>query len=201
MSERDSYPHGVPCWVEALTPDPEAARDFYAGIFGWDFSDPGQMPGEDGASYYVARVEGRDVAGIGRMPEAAPGAAWLTQVRTDSADGTAAAALEAGGTVVVEPFDVPPVGRMAVIDDPTGGRFVAWQAQGREGALVVNQPSAWSMSTLLYRRPRAGGSVLRRACSAGRRSPPWGRACGSCDVPATSAESRRSRSHGTWSQS
>ena len=148
MSERDTYPHGVPCWVEALVPDPRAATGFYTEVFGWEFAGPGKMPDEPSSEYFVARLRGRDVAGVGLLPKGAPAPSWITHVRTDSADATAAAAREAGGTVVIEPFDVPPVGRMAVLDDPTGGRFCAWEADGREGAEILNEPSAWAMSAL-----------------------------------------------------
>ena len=39
MPERDGYIPGVPCWVDTSQPDPEAAVDFYRGLFGWDFED------------------------------------------------------------------------------------------------------------------------------------------------------------------
>ena len=148
MSERDTYSHGVPCWVEALVPDPRAATAFYREVFGWEFGEPGKMPDEPSSEYFVARLGGRDVAGVGALPQGAPAPSWITHVRTDSADATADAVRDAGGAVVVEPFDVPPVGRMAVLDDPTGARFCAWEADGREGAQRINEPSAWSMSAL-----------------------------------------------------
>ena len=59
MSERDRYEPGVPCWVDILRPDPEAAMAFYGPLLGWEFAGPG--PG----GYHVARLRGRDVAGIG----------------------------------------------------------------------------------------------------------------------------------------
>jgi predicted enzyme related to lactoylglutathione lyase len=148
MSERDTYPHGVPNWVEVLTPHPAGMREFYSGVFGWGFEGPGKMPGESSSEYFVARVRGRDVAGVGSLPPGVESPAWITHIRTESADASAEAARAAGGAVAVEPFDVPPVGRMAVLDDPAGARFVAWQADGREGAQVVNESSAWSMSSL-----------------------------------------------------
>ena len=65
MSRRDEYPAGVPCFVDTLTADLEAAKGFYGGIFGWNFAGPGPMPGDPPGEYFVARVDGDDVAGVG----------------------------------------------------------------------------------------------------------------------------------------
>ena len=62
MSQRDDYEPGVPCWVDTLQPDPEAAMAFYGALFGWEFAGPGPM------GYSVARLRGRDVAGVGSQP-------------------------------------------------------------------------------------------------------------------------------------
>jgi uncharacterized protein len=162
MSRRDDYPAGVPCFVDTLTADVSAALGFYEGIFGWEFAGPGPMPGDPPGEYYVARVDGDDVAGIGSAPAAGAGGAagasgvagapaaptWNTHVAVDSADETAERAQGAGGTVLLQPLAVPPAGRMAVIADPAGAAFVAWEAGVRPGAARVNEPSAWAMSVL-----------------------------------------------------
>jgi predicted enzyme related to lactoylglutathione lyase len=150
MSQRDDYEHGVPCWVDTLQPDPEAALVFYGGVFGWEFTGAGEMPGDPPGRYFVAQMRGRDVAGVGARPadpqQLPP--SWNMYVRVDSADDAAAAAQSAGGAVLVEPFDAPPAGRMAVIADPTGAPFCVWQSGVREGAQLVNEAGAWAMSQL-----------------------------------------------------
>lgn len=148
MSRREDYPAGVPCFVDTLTTDVEAALAFYGGIFGWEFAGPGPMPGDPPGRYYVARVHGDDVAGIGTAPDTPTPPDWNTHIAVDSADETAGRATAAGGTVLVGPFGVPPAGRMAVIADPAGGPFVVWEAGDRSGAARVNEPSAWAMSLL-----------------------------------------------------
>jgi uncharacterized protein len=153
MSERDTYPHGVPNWVEALVPDPERATEFYGEVFGWEFAGPGEMPDQPGSAYYVARLHGRDVAGIGSLPQGVASPAWVTQIRSDSVDSTIAAVADAGGEVLVPSFEVPPAGRMAVLGDPGGAPFVAWEADGREGAQLINEEGAWGMSTLYTSDP------------------------------------------------
>ena len=81
MSEREEYPPGVPCWVETLQPDPEAALGFYGPLFGWEFSEPG--PGQ----YFVARIGGRDVAGIGSLRGLAI-PSWNTYIRAERVEAT-----------------------------------------------------------------------------------------------------------------
>jgi uncharacterized protein len=150
MSERDAYQHGVPCWVETLQPDPEGAMKFYGELFGWEFTGPGDMPGDPPGRYFGARLRGRDVAGIGSQPPAyaPPVPAWITHVSVDSADEAAEETRRAGGEVVVDAFDALPVGRMAVLSDPAGAVFCAWEPRMRQGAQLVNEPSAWAMSML-----------------------------------------------------
>jgi predicted enzyme related to lactoylglutathione lyase len=158
MSERERYPAGVPCWVETLQPDLRAALDFYGPLFGWEFAGPGPMPGDPPGEYFVARVRGRDVAGIGSLPARADAVApaWSTSIRVDSVDEAAARATDAGGRLCDGPLDVPPVGRLAVLADPAGALVSVWEAGAREGAQLVNAPGAWAMSMLHSTDP--GGS-------------------------------------------
>jgi predicted enzyme related to lactoylglutathione lyase len=141
MPERDGYIPGVPCWVDTSQPDPEAAVDFYRGLFGWEFEDV-MPPGSEG-KYFMARLGGGEVAAVGSVPEAAPPmAVWNTYVWVESADETAAAARAAGGGVMLEPFDVMDAGRMAVLSDPEGAVICIWQAKEHRGARVVNEPGS-----------------------------------------------------------
>jgi uncharacterized protein len=150
MSERERYPAGVPCWVEALQPDPRAALGFYAPLFGWEFDGPGPRSGDLAGEYFVARVKGRHVAGIGPLPGLGEPrmAFWNTYVRVDNVDETAGSARAAGGSVLVDPIDAAPAGRFAVLLDPAGAAISVWEARGREGAQLVNAPGAWAMSSL-----------------------------------------------------
>ena len=147
MLERNGYPPGVPCWVDTAQPDPDAAAEFYGGLFGWQFED--RMPADAPGSYLVAQLRGRDVGAIGSRPDGAPAEAmWNTYVWVESADDAAAAAKAAGGSVVSEPFDVLDAGRMAVLADPGGAVFCVWQAGGHRGAQLVNEPNTWNWSDL-----------------------------------------------------
>jgi uncharacterized protein len=148
VPERDGYIPGVPCAVDTSQPDPEAAVDFYRGLFGWEFEDV--MPPESGTKYFVARLRGRDVAAVGSIPEGAlQTAMWRTYFWVDSADETVSKVREAGGRVVMEPFDVEPdAGRMAVFTDPEGAEFRVWQAKQNKGAQLVNEPGSLNLNGL-----------------------------------------------------
>ena len=138
MPERDGYIPGVPCWIDTSQPDPEAAVDFYSGLFGWEFEDV--MPPESEGKYFIARIRGGDVAAVGSVPEGGPPiATWNTYVWCESADQAAAKVLDAGGRVLIEPFDVMDAGRMAVLADPEGAAFCVWQAKKHKGARIVNE--------------------------------------------------------------
>jgi uncharacterized protein len=82
--ERDAYPSGVPCWVDTEQPDPEGAATFYGGLFGWEFEDP--TPSDSPARYLLAKLRGRDVAGIAQPAEGASSTpAWNTYISVASA--------------------------------------------------------------------------------------------------------------------
>jgi uncharacterized protein len=147
MPERDGYIPGVPCWVDTSQPDPRAAVDFYSGLFGWEFESvlPAEAPGQ----YFIGRLRGGDVAAVGSIPEAMPPMAmWNTYVWVESADDTAAKVREAGGSVVMEPFDVMDSGRMAVFVDREGAAVCAWQANQHRGAQIVNEPVSLTFNGL-----------------------------------------------------
>ena len=147
MPERDGYIPGVPCWVDTSQPDPEAAVRFYSELFGWQFEDV-MPPGSEG-KYFSARIRGGDVAAVGSIPEGAPQVAtWNTYVWVDSADETAARVRDAGGNVVMEPFDVMDAGRMGVFADPEGAVFMVWQAKEHRGARIVNEHGSLNFNDL-----------------------------------------------------
>ena len=150
MPERDGYIPGVPCWVDSSQPDPGAALAFYGGLFGWEFEDA-MPPGSEGR-YFIARLRGGDVAAVGSIPDGAPRMAmWNTYVWVDSADATAALAIQAGGRALMEPFDVMNAGRMAVLADPQGASFCVWQAKEHMGAQIVNEAGALNFNGLATR--------------------------------------------------
>lgn len=113
---------GAVSWSELTTTDPAAAAGFYGELLGWTVK---AMPMGGPEPYRVAEVQGRGVAGIMSMPPGSPPMppAWGTYMTVADCDATVARCRELGGACLVEPMDVPGVGRMAVLRDPQGAVF------------------------------------------------------------------------------
>lgn len=143
MGERTQYAPGTFSWTDLATTDQQGAKDFYGGLFGWEFED---FPVGEGAVYSMARLGGRDVGAISPQPqmmrEAGAPPTWNSYISVESADAAAERAGALGATVVSPPFDVMGAGRMAVVRDPQGAFFMLWQPYEHPGAGLVNAPGA-----------------------------------------------------------
>jgi predicted enzyme related to lactoylglutathione lyase len=112
-------PEGVFVWDELGTTDVDGAQRFYGEVFGWTTSDMGP---EYGGYSIFQRGETR-VGGLMTLPDDSMPAHWQPYVAVDDADRTTAKAKELGGSALMEPMDVPNVGRIAVVRDPQGAVF------------------------------------------------------------------------------
>ncbi len=137
MAEFTSYRHGTPCWVDVTTTDIEGTNAFYSGLFGWSTE---EMPNAGGYTMYSLR--GKHVAAGSPPPPGGEGVPphWTTYLASDNADETAEKIREAGGAVLMDPFDVFDSGRMTIAQDPTGAAFGIWQAGEHIGAELANEP-------------------------------------------------------------
>jgi predicted enzyme related to lactoylglutathione lyase len=142
------WPEGTPCWVDLGVSDVPRAIAFYSALFGWDVQ---EGPPEAGG-YSIAHLDGRTAAGIGpKMGSPDAPSAWTTYLATEDADATAAKAKGAGGQLLMDPFDVMDVGRMAVVMDVTGAAFGIWQARAHTGVGIANVPGALTWSEQMSR--------------------------------------------------
>lgn len=145
--------HGIPCWYELTTPEPEAAGAFYAGVLGWEMVDAGV----EGFDYHVAKAGPAMVAGMSKpmMPGIPPH--WLIYFAVSDCDATAAAIVADGGQQVVAPMDIPNTGRFAILTDPQGARFGILQPNDAEGSgLDPTKPGHGSWHELMSSDPVAG---------------------------------------------
>ena len=114
------WSHGNFHWNELMTRDVEKAKKFCGETLGWTF-DAMPMPGGSG-SYWVAKMGDKPVGGIfpmgpeqGSVPES-----WGAYIAVDDVDARVRKGKAGGAKVMAEPFDVPGVGRIAIIQDPNG---------------------------------------------------------------------------------
>jgi uncharacterized protein len=157
MPELDRYIPGVPCWIDTNQPDPAAAVAFYRDLFGWEIEDA-MPPGSEG-TYFMARLRGHDVAGIGAIPDGAPAIpTWNTYIWVESADETATKVMDAGGVIRAEPMDVMDAGRTAAFADPEGAVFCVWEPRRHRGAGIVNEAGSLNFNNLNTRDPDAAKS-------------------------------------------
>lgn len=116
-------PIGAFCWDELMSIDPVASERFYKAMFGWttQTENMGSM-----GPYTLINAGPTQVGGIMKV-QGPPMTYWLSYVRVADVDEIARQATSLGATVVAEPFDVPDVGRMSVVLDPTGAAIAVYR--------------------------------------------------------------------------
>ncbi|MER6614337.1 VOC family protein [Streptomyces xantholiticus] len=132
------YVTGSPNWIDLGTPDIEAAKAFYGGVFGWTF----RSAGPEAGGYGMFELDGRTVAAAMTVPPEQGPSNWNVYFQTPDADATVKAVEQHGGTVVFEPMDVFDQGRMAIFLDPAGAGFAGWEPGRNKGLDLVDDPGA-----------------------------------------------------------
>lgn len=149
MAETPRHAAGTFCWVELGSSDQDTARSFYTKLFGWDAE---ESPMSAESTYTMFRKGDKYTAALYQVDPQQPNAApdcWGAYVAVDSVDEATAKARDLGGLVLAEPFDVFDVGRMSVLQDPTGAVFMMWQARGHGGVGLKSEHGALCWNELL----------------------------------------------------
>ncbi|MDQ3137972.1 MAG: VOC family protein [Gemmatimonadota bacterium] len=141
----DTYAPGTFCWADLGTPDAASATRFYTALFGWTAEDRPMGPD---ASYTMLHADGRSVAALYVQTAQHGPPHWLSYISVDSASDAAARARALGGTLLMEPFDVLDVGRMALVQDPAGAVAALWEPRRHAGAGVVGEASSMCWNEL-----------------------------------------------------
>jgi predicted enzyme related to lactoylglutathione lyase len=116
------------CWINMLSPEPAAAKDFFAKVLGWTY---GEIPGMG----YSIMLGGKQIGGLfdAKNPDGTPTAPVIgVMIKVESADATGAKVASLGGKSMPS-FDVGPQGRMTVCYDPAGANFDVWQPKASAG--------------------------------------------------------------------
>jgi len=148
---REHHP-GKVIWADLVTPDVEAAKTFYGGLFGWTFRDLEAGPKD----YTLAMLEGEPVAGLVRRTEP-PGEqhqpAWLTFLSVKDVEKARRTALAHGARQLTEPRNYPRRGRQVVLADPQGAVFAILQSASGDSPDVLANPGEWIWSALITPDP------------------------------------------------
>lgn len=146
MTVVETYAPGTFCWADLGTPDAAAAKQFYTGLFGWSIEDRPMGPG---ATYTMFNLDGKAVAALYQQErQPGPPPHWVSYISVDDADDLSSRTRALGGTVLMDAFDVLDVGRMAMIQDPTGGVVALWEPKKHIGAGVVGEPNTLGWNEL-----------------------------------------------------
>jgi predicted enzyme related to lactoylglutathione lyase len=117
---------GTLTWNELATTDVDAAKQFYAGLFGWGSQ---QLDTGGGPPYVIVDVAGRTNGSITTLRQEGVPPHWLVYFVSADVDASAARIGELGGRVMVPPMDIPNGSRIAVAADPQGAVFALFQGE------------------------------------------------------------------------
>ena len=130
-------PQGDFIWYELMTDDVEAAGRFYGDVIGWRFASDNSAPPGTVDYRMIERSDGRMAGGVLALtPEMKEGGArpgWFGYIHTTDVDGAARRFVDAGGTMFIEPHDMPGVGRIAFLSDPQGAPIYMMKPQPPSG--------------------------------------------------------------------
>jgi predicted enzyme related to lactoylglutathione lyase len=104
-------------WTELWTTDEQKALAFYRRVFGYS-ADTMTLP--DGGKYHLLTIGGVPRAGLMQAPGRGSHSMWLPYVSVEDCDATFQKALSLGSKQLLEPTDMPKVGRFAIATDPLG---------------------------------------------------------------------------------
>jgi len=146
-------------WFEHASPDTAKARAFYEALCGWT-SQP--MPMGD-QTYDIITNAGQGIGGY-RTADKGAHAHWASYLSVPDVDKAFKASLSAGAKAVTEPMDFGPVGRGAVITDPTGARVSLWKGAGDDPVDVEKTPvGGWHWNELHSKDANAAVAFYTKA--------------------------------------
>lgn len=144
MADAKTFVANAPVWLDLASKDAAASREFYSKLFGWK----AEVQGPESGGYALAKLGGKDVAGIGPAQDPNAPTAWSLYIGTRDAAATAKKVEAAGGKTIVPPFDVLEAGRMAVFQDPAGAFFSVWEPKNMVGSEVQGTDGSYGWAEL-----------------------------------------------------
>jgi len=163
-------PAGSFVWYELLTPDPAGAKAFYDAVVGWNIAGEAQFPN---GYRTIGRSDGGSAGGLlpltDEMKEHGARPTWLSYIGVDDVDATVASIEEAGGKTYLPAFDIPDIGRVAMVADPQGAPFYVMKPippandpNARSDVFSVDQPQHVRWNELSTTDPEGAIDFYRR---------------------------------------
>jgi predicted enzyme related to lactoylglutathione lyase len=148
-------------FVELVTPDIAAAKQFYAGLFGWTFRDIQA----GGTSYAEVFLDSRPI--VGMIHKNVPAGehrqpAWLSFFAVSDVAAANKVALQNGAKVLFEPHNIPDRGTEAVFADPQGAVFAVLASSSGDPNDVLAAPGEWIWSSLITKDPDSDAAFYQK---------------------------------------
>jgi len=141
-------------WHDLISTDPDASQAFYSALFGWDIQD---VPMEGIGTYRMISAAGEGQGGIEPVAQEGIPSHWLAYVTVDDVDAAATAAKDTGGTIHLEPTDIPNIGRFSIIADPSGAIIAPFRSTNAAQPETEPKPSQFCWDELLSTNAEACG--------------------------------------------
>jgi len=118
-SEDSAKAGGAFIWYELMTTDAAAAKDFYDAVVGWNIAAESEFPN---GYRMISRSDGKFAGGVlplnDEMQQHGARPTWLGYIYVQDVDAAVASIEQAGGQALMAAFDLPEVGRVAMVSDP-----------------------------------------------------------------------------------
>lgn len=135
-------------WYELMTTDPDGAKAFYDAVVGWNIEGQSQFPN---GYRMIGRSDGKFAGGVlpltEEMQQHGARPTWLGYIYVTDVDASVAAIEQDGGKALMPAFDIPNIGRVAMVADPSGAPFYmmkpmppANEPEAKSDVFSVDQP-------------------------------------------------------------
>lgn len=148
------HPPGTFCWPELGTTDLKAAAKFYSSLFGLTVFDASPAPE---MQYYILRQDGKDAAAIYQFgpDQAMMPPAWMIYASVTNVAESTKKCEALGGKVVMPNIEVMDLGKLSVLQDPSGAFFAIWETVTHKGVTAMGTPGTFCWGEL-WTRDTAG---------------------------------------------
>ena len=115
------------CWLDLAATNEDHARQFYADAFDWTFAEQRA----NGGRYTHCLAGGRAIGSLYRLRrsdvERGVPSHWTPYVCVESVDASARRVVSCGGRILVAPFVVEAMARIALAEDAVGALIGLWE--------------------------------------------------------------------------